>query len=110
MFCGIDLEKALELICDGVFPLASEDAELLAANGRVLAEDVAAPADQPPFPRSPLDGYAFDAADSEGASRDRPVALRVAEKIYAGAWSDRTVHRGEAVKLMTGAMIPKGCN
>ncbi|MDR2355864.1 MAG: molybdopterin molybdotransferase MoeA [Clostridiales Family XIII bacterium] len=110
MLCGIDLEKALELMCEGVCALDPEDADLLAANGRVLAEDIVSSADQPPFPRSPLDGYAFDAADSEGASRERPVILKVAEKIYAGAWSDRTVRRGEAVKLMTGAMIPKGCN
>jgi molybdopterin molybdotransferase len=110
MLCGIDLEKAIELMCEGVLPLAPEETDLLSANGRVLAEDVVSSADQPPFPRSPLDGYAFDAADSEGASRERPVALKVVEKICAGAWSDRTIRRGEAVRIMTGAVIPKGCN
>jgi molybdopterin molybdotransferase len=66
--------------------------------------------DQPPFPRSPLDGYAFDAASCEGAAPDSPAVLKIVEKLYAGAWSDRTIGRGEAVRLMTGAMIPKGCN
>jgi molybdopterin molybdotransferase len=110
MLHEIDLEKAIELICDGVVPLASEEAEVASANGRVLAEDITAPMDQPPFPRSPLDGYAFDAASGEDAAPDRPAVLKVVEKLYAGAWSDRTIGRGEAVRLMTGAMIPKGCN
>jgi molybdopterin molybdotransferase len=110
MLQGIYLEQAIKLMCAGVGPLASEETELRAANGRVLAEDIVAPANQPPFPRSPLDGYAFDAADSEGASRERPVVLKVAEKICAGERTDRTIRRGEAVRLMTGAMIPKGCN
>jgi molybdopterin molybdotransferase len=110
MLYKIDLEKAIELMCDGVVPLASETADVISTNGRVLAEDVTAPMDQPPFPRSPLDGYAFDAASCEGAAQDRPVVLKVTEKLYAGSWSDRVIGRGEAVKLMTGAMIPKGCN
>jgi molybdopterin molybdotransferase len=110
MLCEIDLEKATELICSGVHTLESEETALISANGRIIAEDVVSPLDQPPFPRSPLDGYAFCAADSEGAAPESPVALRIADKIYAGDWSDITVRRGEAVRLMTGAFIPPGCD
>ncbi|MDR2088390.1 MAG: molybdopterin molybdotransferase MoeA, partial [Clostridiales Family XIII bacterium] len=110
MLQRIDLEKAIELICEGAGPLAPEETDVISANGRVLAEAIVSPADQPPFPRSPLDGYAFDAASCEGATKERPAVLKVVEKLCAGDWSERTVGRGEAVKLMTGAMIPRGCN
>lgn len=80
------------------------------ALGRVLAEDIPAPIDQPPFPRSPLDGYAFRAADSAGASRETPVTLTVTDTVYAGGWCERTVGPGEAVRIMTGAPIPAGCD
>jgi molybdopterin molybdotransferase len=110
MLCEINLEEATELVCSGVRTLESEETALISANGRISAEDITAPVDQPPFPRSPLDGYAFRAADSEGAAPESPAALRVVDKIYAGTWSDITVKRGEAVKLMTGAAIPTGCD
>ncbi|MDR1245611.1 MAG: molybdopterin molybdotransferase MoeA [Clostridiales Family XIII bacterium] len=110
MLCDINLEEATELICSGVRMLESEETALISAIGRINAEDVLSPVDQPPFPRSPLDGYAFFAADSEDAAPENPAALMVVDKIYAGAWSDRTVRRGEAVKLMTGAAIPLGCD
>jgi molybdopterin molybdotransferase len=110
MLIGIDLDKAIELIRSGARALEPEEIELISANGRIIAEDVVSPVDQPPFPRSPLDGYAFAASDSEGASPENPVAFKVIDKIYAGSGSVPTVGRGEAVKLMTGAAIPPGCD
>jgi molybdopterin molybdotransferase len=107
---GIDLDKAIERICADARTLEPEAIELISANGRIIAEDVVSPVDQPPFPRSPLDGYAFAAADSEDASLEHPVAFKVIDKIYAGPGSVPTVRRGEAVKLMTGAAIPPGCD
>jgi molybdopterin molybdotransferase len=110
MLRDIDLETAVDLVRGSAARLESEYVALSDADGRVLAEDVFASIDQPAFPRSPLDGYALNSADSKGASADAPVKLRVVEKIYAGDWTDRRVERGECVRLMTGAVIPEGCD
>lgn len=106
----ITLERARELIEQTAAPLGTERVSARSALGRVLAEAVYSPIDQPPFPRSPLDGYAFAAASSRGASRANPVTLTVVDTIYAGGWSEVTVGPGQAVRLMTGAPIPAGCD
>lgn len=80
------------------------------ALGRELAADVVADIDQPPFSRSPLDGYAVRGEDVMNASREHPVILKVVGKIYAGYVYDGIVHEGEAVRLMTGAPIPEGAD
>ena len=80
------------------------------ALGRTLAEDVTAPLDQPPFDRSPLDGYALRSADLTGASPEHPVSLRVVETVYAGGVPSRALGPGEAIRIMTGAMLPRGCD
>lgn len=106
----ISLERAIELMTASVSPLGTETLPTRQALGRVLAEDILSPIDQPPFPRSPLDGYALRAEDSSGASRETPVRLTVVDTIYAGGWCDKTVGPGQAVRLMTGAPIPAGCD
>ena len=110
METGISVERAIELIEANVRPVEAGHIRATRAQGRVLSEDVCAPMNQPPWPRSPLDGYAFRAADSAGASKESPVTLRVVETLYAGSWTDREVQPGEAVRLMTGAPIPAGCD
>ena len=63
---SVSLEEAQALLFDGLFPIMeSERVPLEEALGRRVGEDIFAPMDQPPFDRSPLDGYAFAAADSE---------------------------------------------
>ena len=52
--------------------------------GHILAEDIFAGHDQPPFPRSPFDGYAIRSEDSIGASADSPIRLKVLEEVDAG--------------------------
>ena len=106
----ITLERAVTLIRRSVSPVDTERIPVTRAHGRILAEPVFAPMDQPPFPRSPLDGYAFHAADSGGATKAHPIHLKVVETIYAGDWTERVVQRGEAVRLMTGAPVPAGCD
>ena len=110
METGISVERAIELIEANVRPVAAGHIRATRAQGRILSEDICAPMDQPPWPRSPLDGYAFRAVDSVGASKESPVSLRVVETLYAGSWMDRTVQPGEVVRLMTGAPIPAGCD
>ena len=76
----------------------------------MLAKDMIAGFDNPPFDRSPVDGYACKAEDIMDASESHPVQLTVLEEIDAGQYSRVTVEKGQAVRIMTGAAIPKGCD
>jgi len=108
---GLELEEAAAVIRGHVGPIMeTEPAELGRLCGRVCAEDVRAPFDIPPFNRSPLDGYAFRARDSAGASRESPAEFTVIEEIAAGQWPRQSVAPGAAVRLMTGAPIPEGAD
>ena len=70
----VQLEKAISLMLDSVNSIDEiEKIDLLEANGRVLAEDIYAPINNPPFNKSPLDGYALIASDSKGATKENPV-------------------------------------
>ena len=84
-------------------PLAAESVPLADSIGRVLAEDVAAVRDQPPFPASAMDGWAVRAADTPGA-------LRIVGESAAGHGYEGEVGAGEAVRIFTGAAVPKGCD
>lgn len=106
----IELEKARQLIKERSSIPGIEKVGLLEAHGRVLAEDISAPIDQPPFNRSPLDGYALIAKDTKGASPSSPVSLEVIDTIYAGGYSRKKVTGGSAVRLMTGSPIPDGAD
>lgn len=106
----IELEEARALLAESVRPLGVEQVSRQEALGRTLAEDVTAPLDQPPFDRSPLDGYALRSADLTGASPEHPVSLRVMETVYAGGVPSRALGPGEAIRIMTGAMLPRGCD
>ena len=110
MVTGIPLEQAVELLREGRSPLGIQRLPLGEALGRTLAEELTAPMDQPPFDRSPLDGYAIRAADTAGASREHPARLRVADTVYAGEPAARALGPGEAVRVTTGAMLPPGCD
>ncbi len=80
------------------------------AYGRFLAEDLIADHDVPFFDRSPYDGFAIRAEDTANASREEPVTLNVVGEIGAGSVFEGTVKANEAVRIMTGAAIPEGCN
>lgn len=108
---GISVEQALELALEHAKVITEiEEVELLHASGRILARDMTASFDNPPFDRSPIDGYACRAADVAEASAEGPVCLKVMEEIDAGQYSDREIKEGEAVRIMTGAAIPSGCD
>ncbi|MCU1499751.1 MAG: moeA [Acidimicrobiales bacterium] len=80
------------------------------ALGAVLATAVVAPEPVPPFANSGMDGYAVRSADVATASETRPVRLRVAGTIAAGAAPDIEVTPGVAVRIMTGAPLPPGAD
>ena len=106
----VELEEACALMTGSVRALGVEQVSRQSALGRTLAEDVAAPLDQPPFDRSPLDGYALRSADTAGASPGHPGSLQVVETVYAGGVPSRVLGPGEAIRIMTGAMLPRGCD
>ena len=108
----VTIEEALELIKKHVdlSPLGVEEVDLLKASGRVLAEDIIAKVDLPPFDRSEMDGYAVIAEDTYGADEDSPIKLKVIGKIEAGDKPKVAVEKGCAVEISTGAPIPPGAN
>jgi putative molybdopterin biosynthesis protein len=92
-------------------PLASENVALAAALGRVLAHDISAPIDTPPFDRSNVDGFAVSAADTLGASDTSPRRLQLnAEVLTCGAAPKLTVGPGTATAIATGGVLPRGAD
>ncbi len=87
-----------------------EEVELHHALGRVLAEDVLAHSDYPPFDRSEVDGFAVRSSDIEGADEDRPAKLRVLGSVRIGEEPVYVVEPGTCVGVATGSMIPRGAD
>jgi len=104
------VEQALEQVLKEFHPLEPERVPILQALGRVLAEDVHADADIPPYANSSMDGYAVLAADTAGASRETPTHLHVVDELAAGYVSETVVTSGTAIRIMTGAPIPPGAD
>ena len=112
MMEGILLEEALKLILDRVHIITDTvNTEVSEAGGCILAEDVYSPLDNPPFPRSPVDGYAVRAVDIKEADQEHPAELKVAGCIYAGDNGQScSLKPGEAYRIMTGAPFPAGAD
>jgi molybdopterin molybdotransferase len=92
---------------------AALPAEMVALSnslGRVLAADVVAATDLPPWDNSAMDGYAIRAADVAGATEAAPVLLRVAGEVAAGSASETAVLPGRALRIATGAPMPPGAD
>jgi molybdopterin molybdotransferase len=80
------------------------------AHGRVLANDLVAQGDVPPFSRAGMDGFAVQARDTHGASRHAPRTLRKVGTIYTGQISATPVREGECIEISTGAPMPDGAD
>lgn len=106
----ISVDAALGFILSHIEPLPAEEVELLDGLDRVLAEDVVADIDIPPFSNSAMDGYAVRAGDTVGAGPDTPVVLQVVEEVAAGAVPRLEIGPGMAARIMTGAPIPRGAD
>ncbi len=103
----IDLEDAQRIVLEACGPLPALDHDLADVLGRVLAADVVATEDVPPFANSAVDGYAVHAADLATV----PAELKVVGEVAAGAAPYAGVlGRGEAVRIMTGAPLPAGAD
>jgi putative molybdopterin biosynthesis protein len=92
-------------------PLAAEDVALLESRGRVLARELVAPVDAPPFDRAVVDGFALRAEDTVGATPARPRRFRLnAEVLACGSDPAIEVAPGTATVIATGAMLPRGAD
>jgi len=102
----LSVAEALARVTQGLEPLGAESVALDSANGRVLAEDLAALLTQPPFDASAMDGYAARAEDVAVV----PATLRLIGISAAGAGFDGKVGQGETVRIFTGAPVPEGAD
>jgi molybdopterin molybdotransferase len=102
----IPISKALEIITREIFPLESETVDLPNSIGRVLAEDIFADTDLPPFDRAQMDGFAVKSEDVQNA----PVKLKIVGESVAGKRWQGELNSGEAVRIMTGAALPIGAD
>ncbi len=105
----ISVEEALERILNEIQPLPIETIPLARTSGQVLAEDIIAGDDIPPFANSAMDGFALRSRDSQSQT-GLPVRLRVTGNIAAGHMSDSVVENGTAMRIMTGAPVPAGAD
>jgi molybdopterin molybdotransferase len=90
--------------------LASEKVRIEESLHRVLSEDIVSTINLPEFPRSTVDGFALKAKDTYGTSEKNPSILKVIGEILMGHVSDIEVKDGEAIKVATGGMVPKGAD
>lgn len=101
---------ALEWLDAQLHPLAAETIPLGVAAGRVLASSVVSDVDVPGFDRATMDGYAVDAASTDGAGSYSRLPLAVIGDSMPGRPFDGSIRSGEAVRVMTGAPIPRGAD
>ena len=101
----ITVAEAHALLAGLVAPLEMEQVPLAEAHGRVLARDISAGRDQPPFAASSMDGYAIKAAEAELHAMFRVVGESAAGPRFSGA-----LGAGQAVRIFTGAPVPEGAD
>ena len=101
----IPVSKAIKIVKRETGAVGSEIIRLESAVGRVLAEDILADSDMPPFDRSQMDGFAMKAKDSNAGAR-----LKIVGESAAGRGWHKKLKSGEAVRIMTGAPVPPGAD
>ena len=106
----ITVEEAVRKVMEFTNEGLKELLPIELAYGRVLAEDLVADHDVPSFNRSPYDGFAIRAEDTNVASYETPIVFEVVGEIGAGSLFDEKVGPFQAVRIMTGAQIPSGCD
>jgi molybdopterin molybdotransferase len=99
----LSIDEARRAILAATVPLAAEDVPIRDALGRVLAEDVTAAHDVPPFANSAMDGFAVRSADGDGPRR-------ITGESRAGAPAHARLGEGEAIRISTGAAVPEGAD
>ncbi|MBE7128410.1 gephyrin-like molybdotransferase Glp [Bacillus mycoides] len=106
----ISVAEAVARVMEYAYQGEMEKVSLIESYGRTLGEDVVADHDVPHFDRSPYDGFAIRAEDTKEASSSNPIQFEVIGEIGAGFVFTEEVKPFQAVRIMTGAAIPAGCN
>ena len=102
----ISVAEAIQIIRQQTVPLPTERVRIEQTQGRVLAADVIADTDLPPFDRAQMDGYAVRAEDV----KETPARLRIVGESAAGRGWHHQLEEGQAVRIMTGAPVPAGAD
>lgn len=106
----LTVEEALQKILNEINVLETESVSIMESLGQVLSEDIISDVDVPPLDNSAMDGYAVRAEDTSGASEKTPKTLKVIDTVIAGGISQKEVLPGTAIRIMTGAPIPRGAD
>jgi molybdopterin molybdotransferase len=106
----LSVEEALEKILGEVDVLEAEWVPILDSLGQVLAEDNKSDINVPPLDNSAMDGFAVRSEDTQQASETMPRYLKVIDIVMAGSISNKEIVPGTAVRIMTGAPIPRGAD
>lgn len=107
----VSIEEAKKRLHKAYTPKPRKEiVSLTEAGGRVLAEDIIAPLDVPPFDRAAMDGYALKASDTFYADEENPAILKLKGYIAAGESRKYEVGEGECIGIATGAPVPRGAN
>ncbi len=105
------LEDAQKIVLEACRTLPVEKIGLIEALGRVLGEDIIAPRDNPPWDNSAMDGFAVRWEDiRQQHAITKAMTLKVIEEVPAGKVATKTVGSGQAIRIMTGAPMPKGAD
>lgn len=107
---AITIGEAVQKVMNDIEKGSAEKVPLVKASGRYLAEDIVASQDVPAFDRSLYDGYAIQSEDTFDATNANPVEFEVVGHIGAGAVFNNEIQSFQAVRIMTGAEMPEGCN
>jgi molybdopterin molybdotransferase len=106
----IPIKEAMRIIIEETKMLEMEDTDLMSSLNKVLAQDIYANDNLPPFNKSAMDGFAVRSEDVAEASKANAVKLKVKKIIKAGDSGDAVLKLGEAFKIMTGASVPEGAD
>lgn len=104
----IPIGEAVRKIMEFELLGAIEHVSIDESYGRFLSEDLTATCDVPHFDRAPYDGFAVRSIDTSEANLANPIQFEVIDHIGAGMVSQKQVHKNQAVRIMTGAIMPEG--
>ena len=103
-------QRAIELAGNARFRMPVEEVDLFAAVGRVAAADLTSDIDVAPFDNTAMDGFAVVASSLKDASEEAPVDLEIVDWVGAGVVSEVVLKPGEAIRIMTGGIMPQGAD